>query len=77
MHYVYILKRKSNHSLYYGYTGNLEKRFAEHNKDKEWDLIYYEAYLSEKDARTREIKLKDYGQARSHLKNRIQNSMNI
>ena len=77
MHYIYILKKKSNRELYYGYTNNIERRFHEHNKDKEWDLIYFEAYLSEKDARTREIKLKDYGQARTHLKNRIKDSLNI
>ncbi len=77
MHYVYVLRRKSNRELYYGYTSNLEKRIADHNKDKEWDLIYYEAYLIEKDARTREMRLKDYGQSRSHLKKRICNSLSI
>ena len=77
MHYIYILRKKSNHELYYGYTNNIERRFAEHNKDKEWDLVYYEAFFAEEDARERENKLKDYGQARAHLKKRIRNSLNI
>ena len=77
MYYVYILKKKSNCGLYYGYTNNLHRRLDEHNKNKEWDLVYYETFLAEEDARKREIKLKDYGQARAHLKNRIQNSLSI
>ena len=76
MYYVYVLQKKSNRELYYGYTSNLERRIAEHNKDKEWDIVYYEAYGAEQDARTRELKLKDYGQSRNHLRKRIQNSLN-
>ncbi|MFA5060607.1 MAG: GIY-YIG nuclease family protein [Candidatus Omnitrophota bacterium] len=75
MYYVYVLRSKADNQLYYGYTNNIERRFAEHNIDFEWDLIYYEAFFSEKDARLRERKLKDYGQSRTHLKNRIQHSL--
>jgi len=74
MYHVYVLKNKRNQGLYYGYTNNLERRTKEHTKNAQWKLIYYEAYLSEKDARTRERKLKQYGQARTYLKTRFQES---
>lgn len=77
MYYVYILRNKTTQKLYFGYTHNLERRIAEHNKFKEWVLIYYEAYLSEEDARKREQHLKHYGQSRTHLKNRIVKSLKI
>lgn len=71
------MKNKMTEVLYYGYTDNLERRFKEHNVGFKWKVIYYEAYLSEKDARTRENKLKDYGQSRSHLKNRLNVSLSL
>ena len=40
-----------------------------------WKLIYYEAYVSESDARERERKLKQYGAGRGHLKKRIEKSI--
>ncbi len=74
MFYVYCIQNKGE--FYYGYTGDLARRFKEHKReDKNWNLIYYEAYRSEEDARRRERKLKDYGQSRTHLKRRIVNSI--
>ena len=75
MYYMYLLRNKISKEIYYGYTADLERRSKEHNVDNEWELIYYEAYLSEKDARRREVKLKDYGQSRAHLKNRLKDSL--
>ncbi len=75
MHFVYVLRNKENKKFYYGYTNNLVRRLQEHNK--EWKLVYYEAYLSELDARERERKFKNYGQSRNHLKNRIKDSLQI
>ena len=75
MYFVYVLKNPSG-ELYYGYTNNPERRISEHIKESNWKVIYYEAYLSEKDARDRERKLKHYGQSRTHLKMRIKNSFN-
>ena len=75
MHYVYVLKNGKTEELYYGYTSDLDRRLKEHNKNDKWQLIYYEAYLSESDARERERKLKYYGQTRTHLKSRIKNSL--
>ena len=76
MFYVYCLQHRLNKELYYGYTDNFDRRIREHQqKDKNWELIYYEAYRAESDARRREQKLKDYGQSRTHLKHRIKDSL--
>jgi putative endonuclease len=56
----------SSHQLYIGFTNNLRKRVIAHNKGKVFttnkyspaNLIYYEGYLSKKDARRREPMLK-------------------
>lgn len=78
MYFVYLLKNDKTNNLYYGYTNNLQRRLKEHNNtDKKWKLIYYEAYISESDARQREKRLKDYGQSRSHLKNRLKSSLQL
>ncbi|MGD0577007.1 MAG: GIY-YIG nuclease family protein [Candidatus Staskawiczbacteria bacterium] len=76
MYYVYCIQDLAKENFYYGYTGDLVRRLKEHKREnKNWDLIYYEAYRSEADARKREQKLKDYGQSRTHLKKRIINSI--
>lgn len=82
MFYVYVLKNEQG-KLYYGFTHDLRRRLLEHNgsgqkrftRNHTWQLAYYEAYLAEADARLRERKLKDYGQARSRLKQRLSNSL--
>ena len=83
MFYAYVIKSKKTEELYYGFSSDLKARIESHNRGNNiatndgvpWELVYYEAYKSEKDARKRESKLKDYGNARAHLKNRIQNSL--
>lgn len=65
-YYIYILKSLNNNFIYTGYTGNLKRRFKEHNNKEElstkhyapFDLIHYEAYRNEKDAKRREEYLK-------------------
>jgi putative endonuclease len=65
-YYVYVLESIVTDSLYIGFTTNLKRRFQEHNKglnfstkrDKPWKLIWYESYLSERDATRREKYLK-------------------
>ncbi len=60
--YVYVLKSQIKSFLYVGFTHNLKKRFIEHNNREELstkayaplDLIFYEAYRNEKDAKRRE-----------------------
>lgn len=66
MFYVYVLKSEKDGMLYTGYSCNLKQRFAEHNLGKvkvtehrrPFELIYYEAYLHQQDATTREKYLK-------------------
>jgi len=73
MYYIYILKIKNRnkYSYYTGYTKDLKRRFFEHQKNTKTELIYYEAYQSEKIAKTRERKLKQYGGAWRALKQRL------
>jgi predicted GIY-YIG superfamily endonuclease len=74
MYYVYILENHITHEIYIGYTNDLKRRYKEH-KYKQPELIYYEAYKSEKDARMRELKLKEHGQTKRRLKERLKYSL--
>ena len=77
MYYVYLLKDKRNNKPYIGYSSNVAQRLKEHQKsNKDFELIYYEAYQYEKDARIRERKLKMYGSAWRGLKQRLRISLN-
>jgi predicted GIY-YIG superfamily endonuclease len=69
MFYVYILETKKG--LYIGYTKDLKRRVKEHQGKFSAKLIYYESYILEEKARTREQKLKYYGSAWHALKKRI------
>lgn len=83
MYYVYILKAKNDQNLYIGSTNDLRRRLAEHNDGKvdstaprgKFELLYYEAYKVEDDARRRESALKKRGQARARLKERLSASL--
>jgi len=83
MFYVYILKSKKDHQLYIGSTNDLRRRLKEHNSGdifstkarRPFELIYYEAYVAEKDARRRESNLKLRAQALTQLKKRIRESL--
>jgi len=83
MFYVYALKSLKDGSIYIGCTNNLRRRVEEHNKGEgkstkhraPFELIYYEAYKSEKDAKYREHNLKRFAVAHHHLKKRIANSL--
>ena len=79
--WVYILKSKKDGDLYIGSTNDLRRRLEEHNSGKvrstksriPFELVYYEAYKSEKDARQREQNLKLRSRAFTQLKRRIEN----
>ncbi len=79
MHYVYILLSKRDNKLYIGSSNDLNKRLKEHNESKvfttasrrQLELIYYEAYKIERDARIREKRLKHFGKAYQELKKRL------
>lgn len=83
MYYVYVLKSLKDSKLYIGYTNDLKKRLSEHNTKKSkstkhrapFKLVYYEAYISEEDAKDREYKLKRFSGSYIHLKGRIKNSL--
>jgi len=83
MFYVYILRSSKDSKLYMGSTADLRRRLAEHNDGKvvstknrkPFELIYYEAYNNEKDARTREHNLKLRSNALFQLKKRLKRSL--
>ena len=77
MYYMYVLKDTKTRDLYYGYTNNLERRVAEHRKERSCELVYYEAYAAESDARDRERRLKNYAQALTALKGRLKESLRL
>jgi putative endonuclease len=75
MHYVYVLRSTNDNGFYIGYSANLRKRFSEHvtggsfatSHRGPWKLIYYEAYVEQRDALGREKYLKS-GSGRKFLK---------
>lgn len=75
MFYLYVLRSRRTKRLYKGLTSDLKNRVKEHNEGKvrstrdylPWDLIYYEAFKSKKDARREELFLKS-GKGRERLK---------
>jgi putative endonuclease len=83
MFYVYILKSLKDEELYIGSSNDLKRRLKEHQNGESFstklrrpfELIYYEAYKNEKDAREREQSLKLRGNARRFLKERIERSL--
>ncbi|MEK7624149.1 MAG: GIY-YIG nuclease family protein [Patescibacteria group bacterium] len=83
MFYVYLIRSKQDNNLYTGPTNDLRKRLSEHNKGLNrstkhrtpFELIYYEAYKSEHDARIREQSLKLRANAFRQLKRRIHESL--
>lgn len=79
MFYVYILRSRKDHLLYIGSTKDLRNRFKQHNLGRvfstknrvPFDLLYYEAYKAEGDARHRESNLKLRSRALAQLKKRL------
>lgn len=66
MYYVYLLRSLRDGKIYTGYTTDLKRRIREHHDQivhtthrmGKLDLIYYEAFKNERDARERERYLK-------------------
>ena len=60
--YVYVLRSLHRGFIYVGFTSDLKRRLEEHNSGTEFstkpykpfELIFYEAYRNEKDAKRRE-----------------------
>ena len=78
MSYIYVLQSPDGKDIYIGFSNDLKRRRSEHERSLHpgWKLVYYEAYLSESDARRRERRLKDHGNAVRQLKARIKDSWN-
>lgn len=78
MFYTYVLRSKVDSKYYIGFCRDLRKRFVEHNQGRvpstksriPFDLVYYEAGLSEEKAIRREKYFKT-GFGRGFLKKRI------
>lgn len=85
MLYVYILQSRKDNKIYIGFSNDLRRRIKEHNSGENkstkyrrpLELIYYEAYKSEKDAKRREEELKLFGRALGGLKRRIVSSLSL
>ena len=83
MFYTYLLQNK-NKRWYTGYTNDPRKRFSQHNARKSkyaeyrwpYQLIYYEACITEKDAMAREKYLK-LGMGKRYLKNRLKRFLSL
>lgn len=83
MFYVYVLKSQTDNKLYIGRSKDLKRRLSEHNAGlstatknrRPFDLVYYEAYKSQKDAIIRENRLKQFKNGYTELKKRIENSL--
>jgi len=66
MYFVYILRSLQDGSLYKGYTRKLAVRIKQHNTGKStytsrkrpWELVYYEEFVEEEAAISREKYLK-------------------
>ena len=79
MYYVYLLRSKKDQNFYIGYSSDLKKRFKQHingqvesTKHRQpLELVYYEAYYMEAQAREREEKLKAFGSAYTGLMKRL------
>lgn len=64
--YVYVLISLKNKVLYIGFSKDVKNRLKEHNggenssmkSGRPWKIIFYEAYLNERDALRREKYLK-------------------
>jgi putative endonuclease len=78
MYYIYILYSKKDKGLYIGFTTNLKRRIAEHQRNSVTStknrlplkLIHYEAFLLKEDAQAREQYLKS-GYGRKQLKSQL------
>ena len=83
MHYVYVIRSLKTQQLYFGKTANLDERLEAHNQGRNtstkngrpWEYLYCEGYKDDRDATVRELKLKHYGNARTHVKKRLKHGI--
>ncbi len=78
MYFVYVLLSQNDGNYYIGFTSNIENRIKKHNSGsvlstkyrRPLELIYYEAYVEERDALGREKFLKS-GPGHRYLKKQL------
>ncbi len=78
MYYNYILYSEKADLLYYGYTTDLQKRFAQHNAGESfatkpyipWRLLWYCAFPTAKQAKAFELYLKS-GSGKAFTRKRL------
>ena len=83
MYYTYAMYSKTENKFYIGYTDNIDRRIDEHitlktlssKRIKNLIPVYYEACMSKKDARCRELQLKT-GFGRGYLRKRLEDYLN-
>ena len=83
--FVYVCKSLKDGRLYVGSSNNLERRLQEHSRGEvtstkhrqPFELLYYEVYRVEKDARMREKYLKGGGRARKNLNIQLSETLKI
>jgi putative endonuclease len=83
MWYVYVLYSFTYNKFYIGFSNDLRQRVTDHKKGKvhttarlgEFELCYYEACKSKKDAAARERQLKT-GFGRGYLRKRLADYLN-
>ena len=76
--YVYVLQSQKDGNFYVGYTNDIELRFEQHSKGfvestknrRPLEVVYFEAYIDQRDALKREKYLKTY-YGRMFLKKRL------
>jgi len=79
MFYVYVLRSETDKTRFYlGHSKDLRRRLESHNAGEnkattgsQWQLVYYEAYVSLQAARQREHQLKYHGRTKQALMRRI------
>ena len=84
MCYTYVLRSKKDKRWYTGSTGDLRKRFSEHNCNRvsstkgrrPFEIIYYEACIDKEDAIDREVYLKS-GMGKRYLMNRLKRFLSL
>jgi putative endonuclease len=79
MYYMYLLLSGKDNNFYIGYSEDLKQRFTQHTNGlveatkyrRPLKLVYYEAYISQKQALEREQKLKQFGSSYAGLLKRL------
>ena len=85
MWFVYVLRSLKDHTLYTGYTENINRRFRDHNskngsiytsKHAPFELLFIEGFKDKRDATSAELYWKS-GHGREVLKDKLKYSLQV